>query len=379
MDKIRIVFFGPVPWKDIEKVGFRKTSGAMCKALLDRSDVEHIFYVQVERRWGLKIRVQNIDNRLTVVGLPIGMPYERLTQIRFINRWLQGSLLQSVIRSYAPQIYWFYDWWNAELISQLPRAFTVMEITDIASQFVSSERARHHLFQARRLALRCVDLFIPVSVPLAAECQEAQSRTVVLPNGLSREFLTLGRSSQPEPKIIQQIPHPRLCLVSTPWSFNHRVDHQLLLEALRLSPDWNLILIGCEQAEAPGLKSLLSCPRVQSIGMIPVNSLPAYIQHCDLGIVAYSKNAEQSGDRLKIYEYLACGKPVVLTVNEGNPKLLPFLRYADTPISFVRACNDIIATPFRPGEKLYRILNEMTWDHRVATAMKVIQQGLSSN
>lgn len=374
---MEIVHFAPLPWAELQKNGYRKTSGAMFKALWERSDVESIWYVQHDQRWGGRVQKMVVDSKLTVIGLPVGLPYERFEPIRQVNRRLQARLLNSVLSRADTKkiIYWFYDWCHIELISHLPCARTVMEVTDVVSQFISQDAiSQEHLKRVKNLSFEIVERFFPASASLESECNGARGKVTSLPNGISRDFLERARKPQAEPDQLRGIPHPRLCVVGTGWSLNHRLDHELLAQSLELLQDWNLILIGCETIETLALKKLTQHPRVKTFPLVPLEVLPAYIQHSDVCAVPYRQEAENSGDRLKIYEYLACKKPVILSVREGLEALRPFLRYAFDSQVFSQTCRELILRPIARQEELDALLDSMTWDKRAEKCLAIIKE-----
>ena len=55
-------------------------------------------------------------------------------------------------------------------------------------------------------------------------------------------------------------------------------------------------------------------PHVQFLGRKDVQDVPSYIAACDVCLLPYRINEwTRNIDSLKLYEYLACGKPVVAT------------------------------------------------------------------
>lgn len=349
----------------------------MLKALREREEIELVYYVQHDRRWGGQVKIQSIDAKLTIISLPIGLPFERLSFIRQTNRRLQASLLKRLIlkqSSLNNLIYWFYDWWNIELISHLPRARTVMELTDLASHFITQDSIvqQEHLRHVKNRANKIVDFFFPVSAALEHECLGAQGKVIVLPNGIGRDFLEQARTPQPEPVELQGIPHPRLCVVSTGWPLNYRLDHDLLMQTLDALPDWQLVLIGCEQVESPSLKKLVQHSRVKPIDLVPLIQLPAYIQNCDVCAAPYPRDVSRAGDSLKVYEYLACGKPVILSSLQGNPRLQGYLRFAFDAKQFTKECQELLHSPIAKSDELDNLLNAMTWEQRVETCLSII-------
>jgi len=80
------------------------------------------------------------------------------------------------------------------------------------------------------------------------------------------------------------------------------------------APDWQLHLLG-EGAERPDLEAraryLGLAERVHFPGQVAYERVPAYLGAADVGIAFYKPTRSVSGDPMKIYEYMACGLPVL--------------------------------------------------------------------
>lgn len=372
MSKFHIVFFAPLPWAELQQHGYRKTAGFMFQQFRERSEIERLWYVQQDRRWGVQVEDWRVDDKVEVVGLPIGLPYERFDIIRGINRRLQANLLQSHLK--GDLIYWFYDWLHIELIRHLPPALTVMELTDSFYQFHKrSPKLLRRFSRLREDVKRLVDVHFVVNELLVDEVNDGSGRVEVMPNGISETFLELAGKSHPEPEELRGIAHPRLMVIGTQWSLNYRVDHQLLQEVLSHLPDWQLILIGCEEVISAGLKELISLPQTHLLGMLAQEQLVAFIQHADVCTVPYVQEAEPKRDALKTYEYLACGKPVVVSVDRVMPALEQFVWRGDRVETFVDACRRLIDDKTIDFERARSILRGMTWQKRADKCLEIVK------
>lgn len=376
---LQVVFFSPLPWDELQKNGYRKTCGAMFKALRERSDVTRIWLVEFERSWGFHLRRQSVDEKVEVLGLPICLPFERFAPIRYFNRGLQAWLLTRFLqseRNIGLLVYWFYDWWPIEWVARLPIGVRVMEITDAVEQFVPQETPFiKRLNTIRQQALRSVDLNVVVTPTLADDIKGALGITRVYPNAIDPDFLQLASIPQEEPADLQGLPRPRLCVVGTGWSLNYRTDHELLNNVLRLLPDWHLVLVGCEYVRSPGLVNLTNSKNVIAIKLVPRNRLIAYLQHCDVTAIPYLNTEQRKsiGNTIKILDYLCCQKPVVSTTQEDNPLLQPYIHFAPDSFSFASACR-MIASSITPIDldRLNKVLIQMTWDRRVEQCVETI-------
>lgn len=374
---LRIVHLAPLQWEELMRTGFRKTSGAMFRALHDAACVQELLYVQTDRRWGLHFDAERVDERTRTLGLPIGLPYERFDPIRTINRKLQARGILPYLSSDVPTVVWFYDWLAAELAQFIPADLRVMELTDSAEQFFkNSPTMLKRLPALKEIAARSVDIIFAVNPALAEEASDLPCRVEVLPNGISREFLAQAAQPHEEAEELLQVAHPRLLVVGTGWSLNHRVDHALLLDVLRRLPEWQLVLLGCERVESAGLQMLAQHPRVTCLPLVHHARLAGFIQHSDVCAVPYVQDSPR-GDALKVYEYLACGKPVVLTADRVRSEFERFVHYAATAEEFASACiRSLESRSNSDHAAIQRLLGEHTWDHRASYALEVCGEAM---
>lgn len=87
-------------------------------------------------------------------------------------------------------------------------------------------------------------------------------------------------------------------------------DIELICYLANRNPEWNFILIGdtfgCDITKAQGINN------IKFLGEKPYNELPSYLKHFDVAIIPFYKNElTLATNPVKVYEYLAAGKPVV--------------------------------------------------------------------
>lgn len=98
-----------------------------------------------------------------------------------------------------------------------------------------------------------------------------------------------------------------------PW---HGLDH--LVEAsrhvLKEEPHARFVIVGSGLMEEQ-LKKMVAKRQLDQTfiftGMVPFDAVPAYINSFDVCIVFFKRVRKDPGDPIKLYEYLACGRPVV--------------------------------------------------------------------
>lgn len=162
------------------------------------------------------------------------------------------------------------------------------------------------------------------------------------------------------------IPRPILGYFGT---MDYVMDTELMAEVARLRPDWHWVLLG--------LKSNLvrvSAPNIHFLGSKPYRDLPRYIQHFDVCVLPWreTNTFTSYGSAIKVREYLATGKPVVMA---------PLYEYLQTPgLRFYRGAQDFIAqveaametdTPALAAQR-QAVVKEGTWDERASQLAALI-------
>lgn len=372
-----LVFFGHRSWGDIEAFGFRKTSGAMFRCLRDSGRFGALHYVQVDRRWGVRATLHRVDAGCDVIGLPVGLPYGRIPVVRRLNRALQAALLRRTLARMSPavpEVVWFYDWAPIEIVERLGRRLTVMEITDSPELvYAALPSALAGFAGFREKVMEQADLILAVAPCLADGLAGRRARVAVLPNGIGAEFLAAAATAWPEPAVLARLPRPRLCVVVGEWSANHRLDHDLLGATLDELPGWTLVLVGVGAVQTTGLEQLLSRDRVAVVPPVPQASLVPIIQHCDVCAVPYAPPGG-FGDALKTYEYLACGRPVVVNLDDVAPSLERFIARARTAKEFAARCAELAIRGGLDLDEVHSALVGFTWERRAARALALLDE-----
>src|ERR1700733_7010001 len=162
---------------------------------------------------------------------------------------------------------------------------------------------------------------------------------------------------EPSPELAA-IPHPILGYFGT---MDYVMDTELMAEVARLRPDWHWVLLG--------LKSNLvriTAPNIHFLGSKPYSELPRYIRQFDVCVLPWREQNTFTGygSAIKVREYLATGKPVVMA---------PLYEYLETPgLRFYRGTQEFIAqieaaleeeTPALAAQRQAGV-KDGTWDER---------------
>jgi glycosyltransferase involved in cell wall biosynthesis len=169
-------------------------------------------------------------------------------------------------------------------------------------------------------------------------------------------FANLPSETPPD---IAAIPRPVLGYVgAADW---YTMDVSLIEHVARMRPDWHWVFIGSKSNVVQ-----LSAPNIHFLGPKPYSELPRYYRHIDVCVLPWDqKNAFTSyGSAIKVREYLATGKPVVIS---------PLYEYLHTPgVRIYRSIDEFISLVAEalacdsPRERQTRqdAVRDCTWDIR---------------
>ncbi|RDU36716.1 glycosyltransferase family 1 protein [Neobacillus piezotolerans] len=92
------------------------------------------------------------------------------------------------------------------------------------------------------------------------------------------------------------------------------VDYPLLEKLAFSRKDWQIVLLGLDYDGSINKSRLLSRPNVHYLGPVRYKELPAYARHFNVSIIPFLVNEVTiSTSPIKLFEYMAAGKPIVST------------------------------------------------------------------
>ena len=161
----------------------------------------------------------------------------------------------------------------------------------------------------RKLIERVDQIFIH-SRRLQAKKALGQEKTVFVPNGV--DFSAYATEKQ-EPEDLAAISRPRIGYTGI---VKRQLDWELIHYLINRHPRWNFVFVGPVNRNHPEViettDALSVKPNVFFLGGKSVDELAAYPQNFDVCIMPYRIDEyTESINPLKLYEYLAGGRPVV--------------------------------------------------------------------
>ncbi len=216
----------------------------------------------------------------------------------------------------------------------------------------------------------CANVITTVSKALADDFSDAHTKSVNwIPNGVDPDFFAPARHAYEGGPIT----------VGYMGKIQDRVDFDLVRRCLETYSDISFKFIGpaySQQDVIDGLKR--SYANISFTGDVRYENLPEALQEVDFALIPHKVDEfTASMNPLKLYEYLAAGKPVVSTSVAGVSDISDFVKVAGSPDTFVKFVGEVAAAVrvgcVNPAKVAASIPSECTWEHRAGQIVDCLE------
>lgn len=286
----------------------------------------------------------------------------------FVRRWLAPHLLRLKI---IKPVLWLYQPEHAPLIGRFREKLVVYHCID---EFIvgTQGRKRQTIAAMETELLRRADVVFANSMLTYENKRQLNSNTYRIPSGADVEHF--AQALNPTTSV-----HPAVAPISRPTAgyvgnINNKLDISLLAAVTARLPDWQFVFVGQPYPRTVDLRSLQRRSNVHFLGRFPFAEVPALVKGMDVCLLPYA-DTEFAHYRspLKLYEYLAAGKPVVSTDHPEVREFSAWVEIASTPEDFaaavVRVREEDSLQKRRRRAKLGR---QHSWDHRVDEMEQIV-------
>ena len=333
---------------------------------------------RIKRKLGSYSKLaRETEDGITVVS-PASLPFFGSAAARAINRRAISAQIGSLARSrgLAKPILWIAIPTAAEMIGTLNESAVVYHVSDKYDANTMDHATDPA--QIRRLhehAIDAADLIFYSGRKLFDEATRGRERSHLLEQGVDFDhWRHVGNGHLTVAPEIARIPHPRLGYFGAiePWL----VDQELIKRAGRERPEWQWIFIG---NKSRGLE-IEGLPNTHFLPPVPYADLPRYAAGFDVCVLPWE--TEQSftsyGSAIKVREYLATGKPVVISPLPEYEAMSDVLRIARTRGDFIALVEEALREddPELPKRRQAAVAGG-TWDARAEWVSDLIESVLA--
>ena len=330
-------------------------------------------------------RFRQVRENLYVYSPPQWAPRAGRFPLSAVTGALYMVFLRRVLRKlhFHKPILWLFLPHMEIFIGRFDEKLVIYHIVDEYAGYSGVSAAWRPIMQRMEEELaRRADLVFVTSPDLLERKRALNERVYLVPNAVDYEtFATVLKDGEPPPVDIAAVKPPIAGYVG---AINDKLDLVLLAQVACSCPEWSLVLVGpvaIHDAEGQhALEVLQSLPHVHFLGRKNVADVPRYIASCHVCLLPYRINEwTKNIDSLKLYEYLACGKPVIATDVPAARRFSKVVKIVTNETEFITSMNMAVNEdrPVLQTER-QRIAAQHTWDQRVAALSAVIESRLAS-
>lgn len=285
------------------------------------------------------------EEGITVVSPPT-LPFFGSRASRAANRHLLQTQIGRLARrrGLSQPILWIAIPTAVGLIGQLEESLVVYQVSDKYDANTMDHATDPELIrQMHERALGAADIVLYSGRKLLAEATHALDRSYLLEQAVDFEHWARVRGGMSDGPLkaapdVARIPRPRLGYFGAiePWL----IDQELIKRAARERPHWQWVFIG-NKSRGMEIEEL---PNTHFLSPVAYNELPRYAAGFDVCVLPWE--TEQSftsyGSAIKVREYLATGKPVVISPLPEYEPMRDVLRIARTRDDFLRLVEEAL-------------------------------------
>lgn len=193
-----------------------------------------------------------------------------------------------------------------------------------------------------------------------------------IPNGVDIEYFSNAIKNERDDKIT----------IGYVGKIQERVDFNLIKLCLDHFPTTEFIFVGPILSQKGKVEKLQSeYQNIKFIGDIHYKNLPSIMKKFDIAIIPHKVDSfTLSMNPLKLYEYLAAGKPVVTTKVAGVNNISSYVYMANDEKEFLNYITLVINSyknkTINPLNIIRSISEDIKWEHKVDQIVKCIKQNL---
>ncbi|CAN5816327.1 hypothetical protein BH18ACT6_BH18ACT6_25360 [soil metagenome] len=255
--------------------------------------------------------------------------------------------------------------YNFRFIRHLEDPVTVFEHIDELEVFTSTH-PMDHLEQWYEDAITESDIVAASAYDLLETVRKRRPDALLCQNGVDFDHFYGQRDGAP-PADLAPIIDQGLPIVGYYGALAEWLDYELLDYAAAELTDFQFVFIGPNYDESMDAKPVFNRANVHWLGAKTYEELPTYLQHFSVATVPFIlHDVTHAVSPVKLYEYLAGGKPVVTTATREAIRI-QVLGIAESRDEWVEKLREGVKLSEDPAhvERLIMTARANTWDQRV--------------
>jgi len=285
------------------------------------------------------------------------------------NVWLTNkdhvNKLENIVRLVCSTVAHTSD----TLLKNREKSVLVYDYIDHIDPQISGVHAIQRLIALKDFAFSGgVDYIVASARKLEAEAVEAAGRdkVILVPNGVdTRHYRNPIHQSTPLPEGLISFRNEYSNIIGYFGALGPWLWYDAISELADSRPDLGFVFIGPDYNG--GADRLPKAENVLHLGTVDYKILPAYARQFDVCLIPFAPGEiARTTSPLKLFEYFALEKPVVVTTEMLECVAFPEVFHGDSPRALSRVIDEAIGAKSNPAFKrqLARLADENDWSER---------------
>jgi hypothetical protein len=265
--------------------------------------------------------------------------------------------------------------WNRKYLLAFERPRPLYDVVDEIEAFPGDygELRRDHA-----KLLDSAEIILATSQQLLERVAPSRPDVLYCPNGVDYEHFAVCRQPvvEPPPADLAPVLALQKPLVGYYGALARWFDYELVKQVATGRPDYYFVLIGPDYDRTLLPSGVLALPNVAWLGEKPYPQLPAYLRYFDVATIPFIlSDVTHAVSPVKLFEYMAAGKPVVATALRECTQYPGVLVAADAQ-HFASLIDHALGLKAAPEylQTLDRIARANTWNARAEQVLAAIER-----
>lgn len=281
-------------------------------------------------------------------------------------------------------ITWLFKPSQVDYLNLVGETFTVYECYDdyLAPENHRTQAQRQVAQRQQERILGSVDVTLATSEGVAARLAQRHRSVHFVPNAADVQHFS--RACDPitsVPSDIADLPRPVLGFVGT---LNQGIDLDLLVQVAARRPAWSVVLVGpfyaCDEGFTRSLavRGARQRRNIHFLGKRAYERIPSYLKGFDVCLIPYANSVfNWHRSPVKLYEYLATGKPIVSTDIPAVRSFRGLVRVARDAREFEQQVAAALAEQDEAlRQQRLAAARENSWEKRAEQVLGIIEAAL---
>ena len=383
LTNLHIVFVSMEDWDEL----WRRNQ-FICSEASRRSEKRRILFVGVQRNLSQRLLRGAWKSLLenptwTVPGYPnitvttaLRVMPERYVWGRRFNEWITRTHVRRVAASLGLKqpVLWLNPHSAVHMVGRMSEKLVIYDITDDWEK-VQQPAVQRAIIQAQDAELGAQADAVIVCSGSLQESKAAKFRRAVhlIPNGVdASHYDAVTNANLPIPAPAQRWQKPVLGYTGTIHA--ERVDLGLVVSLAQRFSHGSVVLIGPNLLNKSQQQMLAVVDNIHLPGTVPYQEIPAWMRAFDVCIVPHLVTAfTESLNPIKLWEYLAAGKPIVSTPVAGFRGYPRLVRLAGSAAGFVEAVGGALLEGTALSDERRAEARRHAWSSRVDQIEEIIR------